>query len=162
METLRRHVRKIHGWRAEHGLLCRWGECGLQQQQPQQQQEDQKVFTTPEAFHEHMEEQHLVPFVWHVGDGVRNQKLILSSKLSKEEEEDNEEKAPAYLLGPDGELVTPWVKGQQVEDYLTWRENRNRLKQILLQRDQNAPFEEEDKEQEDGGDKIGEVMTPTA
>lgn len=149
METLRRHVQKVHGLLGVHigGLRCRWGECGLQEQGAGQ------LFTTPDAFHEHMEEQHLVPFVWHVGDGVRNQKLILSSELSRAEDE----KAPAYLLGPNGEQVTPWVKGQEVEDYLTWRENRNRLKQILLQRDQNAPFEEEEEEQsQQGGDKIGE------
>lgn len=169
METLRRHVRKIHGWRVKHGLQCRWGECDLQQQQQQQQQQEeeeeegkdgQTVFTTAEAFHEHMEEQHLVPFVWHVGDGVQNQKLVLTSRLSKEEQ-DEDEKAPAYLLGPDGEQVTPWVKGQQVEDYLTWRENRNRLKQILLQRDENAPFEEEEEEQQqaEGGDKVGATVS---
>lgn len=152
METLRRHVRKVHGFGLHNGgLRCRWGACGLQEQGQEQ------LFITPEALHEHMEEEHLVPFVWHVGDGVRNQKLILSSELSTEDDE----KAPAYLLGPDGEQVTPWVKGQEVEDFLTWRANRNRLKQILLQRDQNAPFEEEEEEQpEEGGDKIGDAMTP--
>lgn len=154
METLRRHVRKVHGLGVYNvGLMCRWGGCGLQEQGHEQ------LFPTVEAFHEHMEEKHLVPFVWHVGDGVRNQKLIRSSELSTEEDE----KAPAYLLGPGGEQVTPWVKGQEVEDFLTWRANRNRLKQILLQRDQNAPFEEdEDKQPEEGGDKIGDVMTPAS
>lgn len=145
-------MRKVHGFGLHNGgLRCRWGACGLQEQGQEQ------LFITPEALHEHMEEEHLVPFVWHVGDGVRNQKLILSSELSTEDDE----KAPAYLLGPDGEQVTPWVKGQEVEDFLTWRTNRNRLKQILLQRDQNAPFEEEEEEQpEEGGDKIGDAMTP--
>ncbi|KAJ4422831.1 hypothetical protein N0V82_002487 [Gnomoniopsis sp. IMI 355080] len=139
METLRRHVRKLHGLEKDR-LVCRWGVCGWQEQGQQQ------VFT-PEDFHEHMEERHLVPFVWHVGDGVRNEKLIYSELTSKEDEE-----VPTYLLGPDGEQVTPWVRGQEVEDFLTWRENRNRLKQILLQRDQNAPFEEEDEdEKEEGG-----------
>lgn len=137
METLRRHVRKVHGL-GKAGLVCRWGGCDREQQRQQQ------TFTS-EEFQEHMEERHLVPFVWHVGDGVRNGKLMSSEPTTKDGEQ-----VPAYLLGPDGEQVTPWVKDQEVEDFLTWRENRNRLKQILLQRDQNAPFEEEDEQDGDG------------
>lgn len=137
METLRRHVRKLHGLDKD-GLVCRWGGCGRQEQ-------GQQPTFTAEMFHEHMEEQHLVPFAWHVGDGVSNAKLI-SSELSTKEDE----VVPAYLLGLNGEQVTPWVKDQEVEDFMTWRENRNRLKQILLQRDQNAPFEEGDEQEGDG------------
>lgn len=149
METMRRHVRKLHGLRTGNdGLVCRWGRCGRQEQGQQQ------IFTA-EGFHEHMEERHLVPLVWHVGDGVRNEKLISAGELPTE----NGDKAPAYLLGPDGEQVTPWVKGQEVEDFLTWRDNRNRLKQILLQRDQNAPLEE-DEDEDDEDDEEGDETPP--
>lgn len=140
METLRRHVWKLHGLDKDGVVVCWWGRCGRQEQGQQQQ------VLTPESFHEHMEERHLMPFVWHVGDGVRNEKLIYGELAPKEEE-----KVPAYLLGPDGKQVTPWVRDQEVEDFLTWRENRNRLKQILLQRDQNAPFEEEEDAKEEDG-----------
>lgn len=141
METLRRHVRKLHGL-GKGDLVCRWGQCGRQEQAQGQEQR-----FTPEGFHEHMERRHLLPFVWYVGDGVRNEKLLFSEQAAKDDE-----KVPAYLLGPDGEQVTPWVKDQEVEDFLTWRENRNRLKQILLQRDQNAPFDEDDEEEGEEGE----------
>lgn len=137
METLRRHVRKLHGLGHGGMLSCRWGRCGRQEQ-------GQEPSFTLAGLHAHMERRHLMPLVWYVGDGVRNERLMDSEQPTKDEDQ-----VPGYLLGANGEQITPWVKGQEVEDFVTWRENRNRLKQILLQRDQNAPLEDEDEEDMD-------------
>ncbi|CAN8103972.1 unnamed protein product [Discula destructiva] len=144
-ETLRRHVRKLHGQKGKteaEGVVCRWGKCGRQQVLG-----EEKVFKG-EEFYEHMEARHLVPLVWHVGDGVRNQACLSSRHYTKEEDD----KIPAYLLGPDGQQVTPWVRDQAEEDSMTRMQNRNRLRDILLQRDENAPLAEDDEAQEQSED----------
>lgn len=136
-DTLRRHVRKVHGplkGQEEEGLACLWGNCGREQAPGQE-----KVFVG-EEFHAHMEKKHLVPLVWHLGDGPKND-LFMGSSTKPEV---GGEKIPAYLLGPDGKQVTPWVKYQHEEDNMTRMRNRNRLRQILFQRDENAPMTEED------------------
>lgn len=140
VETLRRHVRKIHG--PADPLVCRWGGCG------RGEREHPPAFAEVGKFHEHMDERHLLPYVWHVGDGHRNRKRVVKPT------EEGEPEVPAYLLGPDGEQVTPWVKEQQQEDFQTWRNNRRRLKEILLQRDANAPLEEgeDGEESKENGD----------
>lgn len=130
VETLRRHVRKIHG--LADPLVCRWKSCGMGNG------EQLLVFEQVGEFHEHVDEGHLLPYMWHVGDGSRNGECVVKPT------EEAVPEVPGYLLGPDGEQVTPWVKEQQQEDFQTWRGNRRRLKEILLQRDANAPSEEED------------------
>lgn len=151
IETLRRHVRKVHG-QAEQAepLVCRWATCG------QQPGEEGAVFQQDYEFHAHVDERHLLPFVWHVGDGHRNAKFMMQSTVDKVDAHE----APAYLLGPDGEQVTPWVREQEIEDFLTWRENRVRLKEILLQRDANAPFEDGDDGEEPGSPSQSEAPAP--
>lgn len=97
------------------------------------------MFVHESEFQHHVEEEHLIPFVWHVGDGQQNEQPVNSGAESSGG-------LPAYLLGPDGEQVTPSVEDQEIQDFLTWRENRRRLKHILMQRDANAPSEDEDDE----------------
>lgn len=133
IETLKKHIRVVHG-RADP-LVCKWAGCDGRSPE----------FTQDYEFQDHVDEEHLVPFVWHVGDGHRNEKLMV--KLEKASDE-----VPAYLFGADGEQVTPSVEDQEIEDFLTWRENRRRLRQILMQRDANAPLEEVDDDNEDEGE----------
>lgn len=136
IETLRRHVRKVHGQGEAGPLVCKWAKCG------QRPGEERVSFERDYEFNAHVDERHLLPFVWHAGDGHRNGKFLMQSTGNE-----IEYAAPAYLLGPDGEQVTPWVKEQEIEDLLTWRENRGRLKEILLQRDANAPSEDGEDEE---------------
>lgn len=138
-ETLRRHVRKVHG--LADPLVCRWGSCGRREWQ------GVTAFGREGDFYEHVDKRHLLPFVWHVGDGHRNGTCLVDS--SEEERVRDGGRVPGYLLGPDGKQVTPWVKEQKLEDFLTWRKNRRRLKAIILQRDANAPVEEADDGEEE-------------
>lgn len=124
---LRKHIHVVHG--RKDPLMCRWARC----------KDNTPVFTQEFEFQDHVDEQHLTPFVWHVGDGQQNEQPVTKAGEASE-------KLPAYLLGPDGKQVTPWVKDQEIEDFLTWRENRRRLKNILMQRDANAPSEDEDED----------------
>lgn len=132
IETLRKHIRLVHG-RADP-LVCKWAGCDGRSPE----------FTQDYEFHDHVDEEHLVPFVWHVGDGQRNEGLMVRSDKASDE-------VPSYLFGMDGEQVTPSVEDQELEDFLTWRDNRRRLRRILMQRDANAPLEEVDDDNEDEG-----------
>jgi hypothetical protein len=127
LARLRKHIHVVHG--RVDPLLCRWAHCN----------NSWTVFAQEFEFQDHVDEEHLTPFVWHVGDGQQNERPIDKPDEALEE-------LPAYLLGRDGEQVTPWVKGQEVQDFVTWRENRRRLKHILMQRDANALSEDEDEE----------------
>lgn len=143
-DTLRRHVRKLHSAveRQEGGgVVCRWAKCG------RLVGGEESAFATVEELHAHVEARHFVPLVWHLGDGVCNEKCVPRSSASHGEVEDN---IPAYLLGPDGKQVTPSVKDQKEEDNATRLKNRNRLRDILIQRDANAPLQEEDEGEEEG------------
>lgn len=121
LETLRRHIYIVHGEETH----CLWGRCG---------DAPGGELKTDEAFEAHVEEAHLVPFAWHVGDGPRNERGV--------GEDEDEERVPDFLKDASGVQVTPWVRGQEVEDFQTWRGNRGRLKELLRRRDENLPDEE--------------------
>ncbi|KAJ0302306.1 hypothetical protein COL516b_007362 [Colletotrichum fioriniae] len=57
---------------------------------------------------------------------------------------DDGTKLPDYLFDKAGNQITPSIKDQKEEDLYTWRNNRRKLKDLLLLRDQNLPSEEED------------------
>ncbi|KAF3766314.1 hypothetical protein M406DRAFT_346285 [Cryphonectria parasitica EP155] len=135
--TLRRHLRKVHTREGGGGVVpaCRWAGCGGGGGGKEEEEETLKFERVCEL-DEHVDRKHLLPFVWFVGDGVRNDKLVIGPGRDREKEK---EEVPAYLLGADGAQVTPWVRDQQVEDFATFKANRRRLKAILLQRDANAP-----------------------
>ncbi|KUI58626.1 hypothetical protein VP1G_05883 [Cytospora mali] len=133
VETLRKHIRVVHG--KADPLVCRWTGCDGKSPE----------FTQVSEFHDHVDEKHLVPFMWHVGDGQRNEKFIMRQEEASYE-------VPAYLFGSDGIQVTPSVKNQDIEDFQTWRENRRRLRQIIMQRDANAPLEERDADDDEDQD----------
>ena len=91
-------------------------------------------FETADVFDAHMEEAHLVPFAWHVGDGPNNG---FEGKRKTEGEE-----IPDYLKDEHGNQVTPSVREQQEEDFATWKGNRRKLRELLRRRDENLPDEE--------------------
>lgn len=122
LETLRRHVYIVHG----DSIECMWGKCGRLEEPPE--------FEEDEAFREHMEEAHLVPLSWHVGDGPNN---LGEQSLQKKNDDD----IPDYLKDEHGNQVTPSIRDQEEEDLLTWRKNRRKLKELLIRMNDNLPDE---------------------
>ncbi|RYP23879.1 hypothetical protein DL767_008716 [Monosporascus sp. MG133] len=126
LETLRRHVHLVHG--DADPPVCRWNKCAARVPPVQ--------FADDDAFQEHMQREHYRSFAWHVGDGVQNKGIeTLKQKLDSDE-------PPAYLF-KDGVQVTPSVRNQVLEDHQRARERRRKLRQLLIQKDENAPDEEE-------------------
>jgi hypothetical protein len=128
LETLRRHVYIVHVRSQDpERRQCRWGKCG------------HGSAPTPKlrneaGLDEHLEEAHFVPLGWHVGDGPTN----TSGNRTQPEEED----IPDYLKDENGNQVTPSIRDQKIEDLATWRSNRRKLKELLIQRDMNLPTDE--------------------
>lgn len=122
--TLRRHVYVVHGWES----TCRWAKCN--QNQPHQEFDDDR------SFEAHVEQAHLIPFAWHVGDGPNN-----SYGLEARAKMDVEGEIPDYLKDENGNQVTHSVKDQKLEDFITWRNNRRRLRELITRRDENLPNE---------------------
>ncbi|KAL4732591.1 hypothetical protein ACLX1H_001609 [Fusarium chlamydosporum] len=120
LETLRRHVYKVHG----DSIECLWGKCGRLEEPPE--------FEDDEGFEKHAEEAHLVPLSWHVGDGPNN---FGEQDLQKKENDD----IPDYLKDEHGNQVTPSIRDQEEEDLLTWRKNRRKLKELLIRMNDNLP-----------------------
>lgn len=76
LETLRKHVRKIHRAKAAFGgLPCRWKGCGkISFVQDRKTGRHNRVhqeldFGTEDLWNEHMDKRHLEPFAWDLGDG---------------------------------------------------------------------------------------------
>ncbi|KAL6860947.1 hypothetical protein J3F83DRAFT_763086 [Trichoderma novae-zelandiae] len=128
LDTLRRHVSVVHCRKAP--FICRWGACA---QMPASACE----FPDEPSLQEHVEDAHLVPFSWHVGDGPRN-----SGGPVKHPLEDDE--VPDYLKDEQGNQVTPSIRDQGVEDFATFKQNRQKLKDLLVQLNENLPSEESD------------------
>ncbi|KAM3464146.1 hypothetical protein NHJ6243_002679 [Beauveria neobassiana] len=136
MDTLRRHVDAIHlKPREQH--CCLWGKCG---EQSVARQIDGVALAT------HLEQAHLVPMTWHVGDGPKNS-WNWSIKL-----EADAEAVADFLKDKEGNQVTPSTRDQLVEDLHTYRTNRRKLKELILRRDENLDSQSSDaSEDEDMG-----------
>lgn len=131
LETLRRHVALVHVAAAADGR-CRWGKkC----QAAAAGGQGNSVSEGDDGLARHVEERHMVPYAWYVGDGPRNDSI----RGSLDARED-------YLMDKEGNQVTPSVKDQEVEDHATWRENRRKLRELLIERDRNLPSESEEEE----------------
>ncbi|KAL6691998.1 hypothetical protein J3F84DRAFT_384947 [Trichoderma pleuroticola] len=126
LDTLRRHVSVVHCRKAP--LVCCWGECA-QSSAPYQ-------FPNVPSLRAHIEKKHLIPFSWHTGDGPQN--YGASNQRLKDEE------IPDYLKDDQGNQVTPSIRDQEVEDFATWKHNRQKLKDLLIQLNENLPSEESD------------------
>ncbi|KAK1594983.1 uncharacterized protein LY79DRAFT_511670 [Colletotrichum navitas] len=124
--TLRKHVLVVHA-RAEP-FACRWAQCA--EQQPAH------IFSTSAHLKSHLEGLHMPPIAWQVGDGPQ--------VSFKRYVPDNGTELPGYLFDKAGHQVTPSIRDQKEEDFYTWRNNRRRLKNLLLLRDQNMPSDGED------------------
>ncbi|KAJ9132222.1 hypothetical protein NKR19_g9379 [Coniochaeta hoffmannii] len=133
VDTLRRHVLVVHGREGVSG--CRWGKC--------KQADTRTKFGSDLEFERHLEDRHLTPFVWHVGDGPRNTIMEYKVKTPDEAADD----LPGYLFDAEGNQVTPSVLQQEFENEEERKERRRRLRWLIAQRDRNAPEEEEEHEE---------------
>lgn len=94
-ETLRRHVLVVHGDYRQHKLgqqpaeeqpqdeepphkTCKWASCHSKRSQSNL---PPLALPTKADFESHVDEYHLIPFLWHVGDGPRN--TSIESPLSE-------------------------------------------------------------------------------
>ncbi len=65
LDTLRLHVLNVHKKKPSLGRRrCYWRRC-----------DGQEEFDTKEKWEDHIIEKHLIPFAWHMGDGVRGPTL---------------------------------------------------------------------------------------
>ncbi|OAA77725.1 hypothetical protein LEL_04548 [Akanthomyces lecanii RCEF 1005] len=122
MDTMRRHVHAVHLRPQHQQHCCLWGKCAGKSAT----QHDDAA-----ALAKHMERAHLVPMAWHVGDGPRNS-WDWTTRL-----EADGEAVPDFLKDSDGNQVTPSTRDQEVEDILTYRNNRRKLKDLIMRRDEN-------------------------
>ncbi|KAH8899603.1 hypothetical protein GQ53DRAFT_816725 [Thozetella sp. PMI_491] len=130
-ETLRKHILVVHGG----STACKWAACAKEPRGPE--------LGTWDTFEEHMEREHLVPFIWHVGEGPQNDADRRAQAAARLEEGDNAP-LPGYLFDKDGNQMTPSVRGQLIETEEERRERRRRLHRFLAERDRNAPDDEEE------------------
>lgn len=129
--TLQKHVMVVHARNSQS--RCRWAKCA--ERQPPH------CFPTLAVLTSHIEDLHMPPIAWQVGDGP---KVSL-----KRYAPDDRTELPDYLFDGAGNQITPSIRDQREEDFLMWRNNRRKLKDLLLLRNQNMPSEEEDNGMED-------------
>jgi hypothetical protein len=98
-----------------------------------------KVGINKEDLESHVENEHLIPLTWHVGDGPRNNGIV-----GVDGKGEREDRLPAYLFDKEGRQVTPSVRDQKVESEEERKERQKRLRRVLFERDRNAPYMEED------------------
>ncbi|KAK4101519.1 hypothetical protein N658DRAFT_471427 [Parathielavia hyrcaniae] len=147
LETLRKHILIVHGrpsptssasaattfpsadaspprpppTPAQPTFPCRWSTCTA-------------IHATHDSFASHMEQSHLLPYLWHAGDGPRNTTTITSSSPSAH-------KPPPYLFNARGEQVTPSVHDQHLKTEDDRKKRQARINRVLLLRDRHAPEE---------------------
>ncbi|KAL2137980.1 hypothetical protein VTI28DRAFT_7693 [Corynascus sepedonium] len=146
VDTLRKHLLVVHGRpsaassttaTSSQPLPCKWSNCTT------------APLPSHDSFSAHIEKAHLLPYLWHTGDGPRNSTpsprfCTLAVPTREPRTTMTEHPIPKYLLDPhSGEQVTPSVAGQRVEGKDERRRRQARLNRVLAQRDQNAPAEPE-------------------
>ncbi|KAL6885400.1 hypothetical protein GGI43DRAFT_304469 [Trichoderma evansii] len=132
LNTLRRHILMVHC--RKRPFVCQWGKCA--------KEVPARVFSDEPSLQTHIEKAHLIPFSWHVGDGPQNN--------SNRGQPLEDEEIPDYLKDEHGNQVTPSVRDQEVEDFATWKSNRQKLKDLLVRMNENLPSEESDSLNGDG------------
>ncbi|KAH6621062.1 hypothetical protein B0J18DRAFT_431437 [Chaetomium sp. MPI-SDFR-AT-0129] len=150
METLRKHLFIVHGRPSPStgesqstSFPCEWASCTV------------SPFPTLDTFKSHVETAHLLPYLWHVGDGPQNNtpspSLSLPSRQPTLPHSTNNATTiannnpphplPHYLFNAHGEQVTPSIHDQQRETDDDRRKRQARINRVVQQRDRNAPEE---------------------
>jgi hypothetical protein len=86
LETLEAHVFNVHNKKQPSGTrLCLWGKCGMKHERADDDSpkahNNLNEFKTKKEWKDHINERHLIPFAWHMGDGPRGTSLCMSSSL---------------------------------------------------------------------------------
>ncbi|KAK4038101.1 hypothetical protein C8A01DRAFT_17762 [Parachaetomium inaequale] len=147
LETLRKHLLVVHGRPPrptssssssspppqQQPLACKWATC------------THPPLPSRDSFAAHLETAHLLPYLWHVGDGPRNSTptTTLSLTTTTTTTTTTATTLPRYLFNALGEQVTPSVHTQQVENEDDRKKRQARINRVLRLRDQNAPEEPE-------------------
>ncbi|RKF62338.1 putative c2h2 finger domain-containing protein [Erysiphe neolycopersici] len=139
MEILRKHVYAAHGKKYEDGgRRCLWGKCGLAwkdtciEKIPNASSSangpvinSSLIYLKRRDWKKHMEEIHLIPFSWHMGDGPCGSRLARPSTVWQQ----------PYLFFADGRQTTPSVASQSIETGAVQKLNASRF-----QWQQGGPF----------------------
>lgn len=138
MDRLRKHIEIVH-WEDEQwspedkekikldngipnvkskkSCICRWGRCATN---PKLRDKTYEGWAELET---HLEEAHLVPYSWHMGDGIRN------SSVSRQCHPSSKDQAiPDWLCDKDGNQVTQDARTLVIEDQSAAAARKRRLK----------------------------------
>ncbi|TQS38566.1 hypothetical protein Golomagni_00925 [Golovinomyces magnicellulatus] len=133
MEILRKHLYVVHGRRLEcGGRRCLWRKCGESWNNARREScstthsdnDDDSIsdlriiYPTRREWKEHIEERHLIPFSWHMGDGPCGSRLAKPSTVWQQ----------SYLFSADGKQATPSVASQPIEDGVMRKLNARRFR----------------------------------
>jgi hypothetical protein len=84
LETLETHVFNVHNKKQASGnRICLWGKCGVKHQASyettySQNYDELNEFKTKAGWKNHINQRHLIPFAWHMGDGPKGTSLGMS------------------------------------------------------------------------------------
>ncbi|KAI6244540.1 hypothetical protein HI914_07277 [Erysiphe necator] len=131
MEILRKHVYVAHGKKfQDRSRRCLWGRCGqawkdsyikdgttTSPDSNDMATNPGPIYSTRRDWKEHMEESHLIPFSWHMGDGPCGSRLAKPSTVWHQ----------PYLFFADGRQTTPSVASQPIEEGIVHKLNARRF-----------------------------------
>jgi len=115
LETLRNHLFNVHSRKLTSGsYVCLWADCGAKGNIVDEKTQTQRIaainfkFKTKKELHSHIEQAHLIPFAWHMGDGSK------ATSLAARENSDLRSTSP-WLFDANGNQVTPSVENIPIE-----------------------------------------------
>ncbi|KAG9238757.1 hypothetical protein BJ875DRAFT_367288 [Amylocarpus encephaloides] len=122
LENLRKHVYIVHGQMSKFSgtVTCRWGKCAAKH-------EEGVAFKEKEEWKDHIEDAHLIPFSWHMGDGPKDDSATFSPHLPKPDIRLTQ----PWLFDVEGNQVTPLVNLVNTEKGSALEKNKRRYEQEL-------------------------------
>ncbi|PMD35276.1 hypothetical protein L207DRAFT_637659 [Hyaloscypha variabilis F] len=123
LETLKAHVFNVHNKKQPSGSrICLWGKCGAKYEASDEATEtgtldERNRFMTKAEWKSHINQRHLIPFAWHMGDGPKGTSLSIYP---------DSEPSP-WLKDKDGRQVTPSVHNQPIEEGRAKENNARRF-----------------------------------
>jgi hypothetical protein len=132
LETLEVHVFNVHSKKQpSSNRFCLWGKCGEKHETDKavdsQLHDESNEFRSKAEWKDHVNQQHLIPFAWHMGDGPKGTSLCMFSEsfyhcgkevlllITFAAIKPKSDIAP-WLIDNNGHHVTPSVKDQLIEE----------------------------------------------
>lgn len=146
-ETLRAHVFTVHVRQRGKLLHCCWAKC--REAHEEEEASDAAAtnrrpsFNSERTWKDHVNEAHLIPFVWHMGDGPKatwpSESFRLGNITPNNITDEILERPTddSWLFDDNGTQVTPSVKGQLTEFGYAKLNNKRRF---VKRRDHNGEF----------------------